>query len=168
MSNSHSPKAQIQDFILLQLSLPADAREVLRLHYQVYLTDALYSKTSAPISESTFIDTNLHSILARFSNPNLLAAKLVPSATPEILAAYIVWNPPASTLDVRTQEELDRDLRREADELGEGSDREVFYKLRVEDEALNKKFFGEGFETKFWVLDALVVDENFQRKGLGT
>ena len=52
--------------------------------------------------------------------------------------------------------------------MGEGIDKDVYYKLRLEDEELNKKFFGKGFETRFWVLDALVVDENFQSKGLGT
>lgn len=84
------------------------------------------------------------------------------------MVAYIVWAPPATKKDERTQEEVEKDIRVEADGLGEGNDKEIYYALRLEDEALNKKFLGNGFETRLWELNALVVDENFQRKGLGT
>jgi hypothetical protein len=79
-----------------------------------------------------FIDTNLPGILAWFSNPGILAAKLVPASSPEIFAAYVVWSP-ASEPDLRTQEELETDLRKEADGLGEGIDKDISYQLRLED-----------------------------------
>jgi len=128
----------------------------------------LYNSTSTPTPEPIFIETHLPGLLSRFSNPGLLAAKLVPTSAPNLIAAYIVWNPPTKAADTRTREERHEDIRKEAEQQGEGINKEIYCKLRLEDEELNEKFFGKGFETRFWVLDALVVDENFQRRGLGT
>jgi len=64
-------------FTLLFLALPTDAREILPLHYQVYLSDTLYTKAATPSPEEAFIDANLPGILIRFSNPEILAAKFV-------------------------------------------------------------------------------------------
>jgi GNAT superfamily N-acetyltransferase len=156
-----------EDLQLAPLSLPRDAYEILRLHYQVYLSDALHlPDISSRKSESEFISSGLASIMTRFSKPGVLTAKLSSHSEPSVILSYIVFTAPFE--DERNEEQIDVDLRKAIEELSDGLKKEVVYELKKEDRVLNKKFLGEGYESRWWALDALVTDERYQRRGLGS
>jgi hypothetical protein len=133
-----------EEFTLLPLALPSDAPQVMRLHYQQYLLD---QKT--PATEEEFIATRTSQILSRFSNPGNLMAKMVLSDNREKIVSYIVFSPPGSP-DERTDDEKERDLRKEIEGATDVSDKELVFRLKSEDRRLNERFFGRGYESRFW------------------
>lgn len=155
-----------EEFTLLPLTLPSDAPSILRLHYQVYLSDSLHSSTN-PQSESSFISSGLCSIIAHFSKSNALGAKLVLSSNPSRLVSYVVWYGPGEE-DSRSEEEKDRDVRKGVEEMSDGLDKELVYRLKTEGRVLSERFLGKGYRSKWWELEALVTDEEYQRRGLGS
>ena len=148
------------EFILLPLNLPADAPQILRLHYQAY--------TSNPKpTESEFITANLQPTLSRFSNPGNLMAKLVLSSDHSKIVSYIVLSPPKPP-DSRSEEEKAAALRKEIESISVIQDKELTFRLKTEDRLLNEKFFGPNYESRFWELTSLVTDPEYQRRGLGS
>ncbi len=135
-----------EEFTLLPLSLPSDAYEILRLNYQVYLSDPLHD-SSSPQSKSVFISSGLAGTIALFSKPSIIAAKLVPASNSSKIASYIVWSPPSDP-DPRSAEERERDVREEVEGMSEGLDKDLVYNLKMEDKVLGEKYLGEGFKSK--------------------
>lgn len=80
-----------EEFLLLPLNLPDDSHEILRLHYQNYLSDPFYTSSLDTLqTENEFINSRLKSISEQFSKVGVLAGKLVLRDQPEKMAGYIV------------------------------------------------------------------------------
>lgn len=45
---------------------------------------------------------------------------------------------------------------------------EISIQMIMQGKVLSEEFLGEGYEQRFWYLDALYVDETLQGRGLGT
>jgi GNAT superfamily N-acetyltransferase len=167
--------SQNEDFILQPIELPSDGPGILHLHYQSYLAGATLQPRSrdGPISESQYIATHLPYLLTHFNAPSVISSKVIPHPTPlnpsPALVGYIVLNPPTK-LDKRTEEEKQRELREEVEGMGcDGEEnKEVTLGIMREGKTSNERFLGKAYEARFWLLDALYVDTEFQRRGLGT
>ncbi|PMD30864.1 hypothetical protein L207DRAFT_519970 [Hyaloscypha variabilis F] len=162
-----TPSPSASDFLLLPLSFPNDAPNIAHLHYQTMLS-TLPPSTPAPPEES-FNTATLPLIFSRFSHPNPIAYKLVPSppTSPEKIIGYIYFTPPSSP-DTRTIEERQKELRGEVAKSTSPTDKELLFHLKWENAELKEKYFGPGYKERFWELESLVVDGGFQRRGLGS
>ncbi|KAE9365223.1 hypothetical protein N431DRAFT_430728 [Stipitochalara longipes BDJ] len=158
------PTQSTSEFLLLPLSFPNDAQNIAHLHYQT-IVSTLPPGTAPP--EESFNKINLPRIISRFSYPNPIAYKLVPPSSPEKVVGYIYFKPPSSP-DTRTAEERAKELREEVAKSTSPTDKEVLFQLKWENGELNEKYFGADYQERFWELDALVVDEGFQKRGLGS
>ena len=76
--------------------------------------------------------------------------KVVLSNDHEKLVSYIVFSPP-KPLDERTDEEKEKDLVAELEKNPPwGADKEEVLRLKTEDRVLQERFFGKGYESRFW------------------
>ncbi|PMD63787.1 uncharacterized protein K444DRAFT_319218 [Hyaloscypha bicolor E] len=154
-----------EEFILSPLSLPEEAPKILHLHYQTVLSTLQHGQ-SAPI-EAEFRSQNLPSLINRFSHPNSISYQFSPASDPEKLVAYVYFRPP-SPPDTRTVEEREMELREEVEKSTSRTSKELLFALKAENGELNERYFGKGYEERFWELEALVTDEGYQRRGLGS
>ena len=154
-----------EGFSLVSLVLPDDVCSILRMHHQVYSMDPLHS--SSQVSADEFVNTGVESLISRFKNPLNKMAKIVLSSDPEHLVAYIVFTPPHAP-DKRSPEETERDIRQEVEKAPKGIDKDWLTNLKIESRILSEKLLGKGYEARYWELDALVTDLDYQRRGLGT
>lgn len=71
---------------------------------------------------------------------------------------------------MRKQEEKDKAITEIAEkmEIEAEDEKKMMLELKKGDGVLSEKLLGKGYEGRYWELDALVVDEKYQRKGLGT
>lgn len=70
---------------------------------------------------------------------------------------------------MRTPEQKDKELREQIDKRTDGQKKkDQIYKLKIEDQVLNERYLGKGYEGRLWCLDVLIVDENYQKRGLGS
>ncbi|KAH7419552.1 hypothetical protein BKA64DRAFT_651104 [Cadophora sp. MPI-SDFR-AT-0126] len=148
-----------EEFTILRLSFPADAREILRINYQDFRMN-----TSNPIAEEEFIATGLDGglMVAKLSAPGNVGWKLVQSSSPSNILSWIMFCPP-QPLDERTEEEQIRDLRKEIDGAKSSRSKESMFKMRMEYRVLNERFLGKGYQSRFWELWGLATDEKWQR-----
>lgn len=71
--------------------------------------------------------------------------------------------------DLRTPEQRDKELREQINKRSDGQKKkDQVYKLKTEDRVLNERYLGKEYEGRWWTLVALIVDQNYQRRGLGT
>jgi GNAT superfamily N-acetyltransferase len=154
-----------EEFILSPLSLPEEAPKILHLHYQSMLT-TLQPGQPKPL-EAEFSSQNLPSLVKRFSHPSSIGYQFSPVSDPGKLVAYVYLKPP-SPPDIRTMEEKEKELREEVEKSTSRTSKELLYALKAENKELNVRYFGERYEERFWELEALVTDEEYQRRGLGS
>lgn len=84
-------KMNSDEFSLLPLNPADDVCEILRIHYQNYLSDAFYSSAlESRQTEEDFINDRIESIINQHSKPGALGAKLVLEKHPERMVGYIV------------------------------------------------------------------------------
>jgi hypothetical protein len=76
-------------------------------------------------------------------------AKMVLSDDHKKLVSYIVFSPPKAA-DERSDEEKDKETRARIEENPNVKDKELVFRLKTEDRVLNEKFFGKGFESRYW------------------
>ncbi|KUJ09295.1 uncharacterized protein LY89DRAFT_283071 [Mollisia scopiformis] len=156
-----------EEFTLLPLTFPQDAAEILRLDYQVYTTSPLHQSTITTLpSLSQFITDRTPHIVSRFAKPGSFGAKLVLASQPEKMVSYVVFVAPEK--DVRSDEEWERDLKEKIEKRDDKVRKDVVFKLMVEDRRLNEVYLGKGYAGRWWELQGLVTDEEWQRRGLGT
>lgn len=81
--------------------------------------------------------------------------------------SYIMWKAP---LPSHSASESDAAFAQEIAELqvSEGVDRDLVVRIRTEYRALNKKYLGKDYQSKYWELDALATLPTYQRRGLGS
>jgi len=67
---------------------------------------------------------------------------------------------------LRTQEEKDRDVIEivEKMEIKAEDEKKRMLELKKGDAVVSEKLLGKRYESRYWELDALVVDEKYQRK----
>ncbi len=67
---------------------------------------------------------------------------------------------------MRTQEEKDRDVIEivEKMEIKAEDEKKRMLELKKGDAVVSEKLLGKRYESRYWELDALVVDEKYQRK----
>ena len=67
---------------------------------------------------------------------------------------------------MRTQEEKDRDVIEivEKMEIKAEDEKKRMLELKKGDAVVSEKLLGKGYESRYWELDALDVDEKYQRK----
>ena len=68
---------------------------------------------------------------------------------PEKIVSYIIFSPP-KPVDERTDKEKERDLRAEIERNPPWAGKELAFHLKNEDRVLQEKFFGKGYESRFW------------------
>lgn len=84
--------------------------------------------------------------------------------------SYIVWKTPLPLHSAESESELAAASAQEIAELqvSDGVDRDLVIRLKTEYRALNKKYLGEDYESRYWELDALATLPTYQRMGLGS
>jgi hypothetical protein len=81
----------LDEFLLAPLNLPDDSREILRLHYQNYLSDPFYTSSLDTIQiEDEYINTRIESISDQLLKSSTFSRKVVLRDHPEKMAGYIV------------------------------------------------------------------------------
>lgn len=88
--------------------------------------------------------------------------KLVPSDDHEKMVSYIVFTPPGPP-DERTDEEKARGLRAQIDGNSQIRDKDLAFRLKMEDKVLNERFFGRGYESRFWEVCGLCCSISYFR-----
>lgn len=82
---------ELEEFLLLPLNLPDDAREILRMHYQNYLSDPFFTSSVESIqTEEDFTKSRIEFIIDQHSKPGSLTGKLVLKKQPEKMVGCIV------------------------------------------------------------------------------
>lgn len=76
-------------------------------------------------------------------------AKMVLSDEPETLVSYIVFSPPKAP-DERSDEEKDKETRAQIEANANVIDKELVFRLKSENSVLNERFFGKGYESRYW------------------
>ncbi|CZR62910.1 uncharacterized protein PAC_12807 [Phialocephala subalpina] len=144
---------QPEEFTLLPLNFPDDAQDILRMHYQIYLSDPLHSSLSSTLQTPEQYTTPASHPPSRDS-PNHTPFPQNWSSPP----------PPKQS----TRDEKDKELREDIEKRHEGGQAGRVYDMMREDQGMNERLLGSGYEGRWWELGALATDENFQRRGLGT
>lgn len=153
-----------ESFVLIPL-ITSDARSVLRLDHQVYPSDPLHL-SGPPQSEGTFIFSGFAAKVAELTQPHVHGYKLVPASESCRIVSYIVYHSPL--IDSRSEEEKQRALGEEVNGLREGLDKDTLFMMNLDETVWNERFLGKGYETRWWVLDNLVTDVEYRRRGLAS
>ena len=165
-------------FKILPISIPTDIPSLLRINYQVTVQDPLHQAKTSLISESEYISSGMSGAEKQFCGENAYRnrmAKMVlddPSKSDGdmMVVAYIVWKIPLPPHCAKSESELAAAFAREIAELKvpEGVNRDLVVRLKTEYAALNKKYLGKDYESRYWELDALATLPTYQRMGLGS
>ncbi|CAF1486012.1 unnamed protein product [Adineta steineri] len=165
-------------FKILPISIPTDIPSILRINYHVTVQDPLHKAKTSLVSESEYISSGIPGAEKQFTGENAFRnrmAKMVlnnPNKSDEdmMIVSYIVWKTPLPAQSAKSESELAAAFAQEIAELkvSEGVDRDLVVRLKTEYRALNKKYLGEDYETRYWELDALATLPTYQRMGLGS
>ena len=170
--------SSLANFKILPISIPADIPSLLRINYHVTIQDPLHQAKTSLVSESEYVSSGIPGAEKQFTGEKASRnrmAKMVlddPSKSDEnmMVVSYIVWKIPLPSHSDKSDSELAAASAREIAELqvSEGVDRDLVVRLKTEYRALNKKYLGEDYESRYWELDALATLPAYQRMGLGS
>ena len=165
-------------FKILPLSIPTDIPSLLRINYRVTVQDPLHQAKTSLTSESEYISSGIPGTEKQFSGTNASRkrmAKMVlddPSKSDahKMVVAYVVFKTPLPPHSVKSGTEAAAAFAQEIAELQvpDGVDKDLVVQVMTESRALNKKYLGEDYESRYWELDALATLPEYQRLGLGS
>jgi hypothetical protein len=163
-------------FKIHPISIPTDIPSLLRINYHVTIQDPLHQTKTSLVSESEYISSGILGAEKQFTGKNAYRnrmAKMVlddPSKSDGdmMVVSYIVWKTPLPLQSVKSESELAAASVQEIAELqvSEGVDRDLVIRLKTEYRALNTKYLGEDYESRYWELDTLATLPTYQRMGL--
>ena len=178
MLHKHFDMTSPPQFKILPISIPTDIPSLLRINYHVTIQDPLHQAKTSLISESEYISSGMPGAEKQFCGENAYRnrmAKMVlndPSKSDGdmMVVSYIVWKTPLLPQSAKSESEIAAAFAQEIAELqvSEGVDRDLVVRLKTEYRALNKKYLGEDYESRYWELDALATLSAYQRMGLGS
>jgi GNAT superfamily N-acetyltransferase len=165
-------------FKILPISIPTDIPSLLRINYHVTIQDPLHQAKTSLVSESDYISSGMPGAEQQFTGKNASRNRMAKMVLDDpskfdgdmMAVSYIVWKTPLPLHSAKSESELATASAQEIAELqvSDGVDRDLVIRLKTEYRALNKKYLGEDYESRYWELDALATLPTYQRMGLGS